>query len=288
MSVQAGSAPVSVVVPTIGRPQLLRQCLASLDRCDAPAAEVVVVDQSGNPEVGGVVQEFAEMGARLVASRERGVAWARNLGLASSRNDVVLFTDDDCTVAASWIGTAWELMNEDRERIVTGQVLPHGDPDAVPSLRDGPRTHDHTGELECAALYTGNAALSRTELLAFGGFDDRFESAGEDLDLCYRWLRSGRRLLYEPRLVVWHHDWRAPDQLEELDRRYWRAHGAFYAKHLRRHDLAVARFLARDARGGLRLLARWPREGESAGRKPIARMAGGLAGGFAEGWRKFA
>jgi len=42
-------------------------------------------------------------------------------------------------------------------------------------------------------LYTNNAVMSRSAVLEFGAFDEDFETA-EDNDLCYRWLKSGRRL----------------------------------------------------------------------------------------------
>ena len=72
-----------------------------------------------------------------------------------------------------------------------------------------------------------------------GGFDELFgpAEAAEDNEFCYRWLRSGGSLRYEPSLVVWHHDWRSPRELERLYVRYARGQGFFYAKHLRRGDL---------------------------------------------------
>ena len=64
-----------------------------------------------------------------------------------------------------------------------------------------------------------------------GGFDEHFVSAAEDCDLCYRWLRAGRSLRYEPGMVVWHDDWRDDAQLDRLHTyyQYWLAF--FYAKH---------------------------------------------------------
>src|SRR6478735_1675316 len=77
-------------------------------------------------------------------------------------------------------------------------------------------------------------------------------TAAEDNDFCYRWLREGNRLLYEPALRVWHHDWRTADELREVYRRYGQGQGAFYAKHLRRGDLRMLGFLAKDLYGGAR------------------------------------
>jgi GT2 family glycosyltransferase len=244
------SVPVSVVIPTIGRPPLLAECLRSLERCVPRAAEIVVIDQSADGAVAEVVDEFTAVGARVLPLPGRNIARGRNVGLREARHDIVLFTDDDCTVPSSWIGTAMRLMTDDSERIVTGKVLAAG-PD-VPSIRYDARPHEHTGELRCDALYTGNMAARRAALLEFGGFDERLAQAAEDNDLCYRWLRAGRRLTYEPELVVEHGAWRTPADVARTYDSYWRGQGAFYAKHLRRGDTAVLRFLVSDLNAGVR------------------------------------
>jgi GT2 family glycosyltransferase len=279
---------VSVVIPTIGRIGPLRACLDSIAACDVRPAEVLLVDQSGAGEVAELVREYGEIGARRIESAARGIPVGMNLGLRSAANDIVLVTHDDCTVDRSWVGAAAAFMAEDPEMIVSGRVLPAGDdPLAVPSTRVSTEPHDYTGETECGALYPNNMALNRSDVLAFGGFDERFLSAAEDNDLSYRWLRAGRRLRYEPSMLVWHNDWRSHDDLERLYVSYWRWQGMFYAKHLRRGDLTMLRFIARDVKGALRAVAACVVRGRprwSDGRRGILR---GLPSGILAGWRVF-
>src|SRR5690349_1100437 len=75
------SAAVSVVVPTCGRPDLLRRCIAALEAQTLPPAryEIIVVDDT--------------------ASR-RGPAAARNIGWRRASAPIVAFTDDDTTPEA--------------------------------------------------------------------------------------------------------------------------------------------------------------------------------------------
>ena len=84
----------------------------------------------------------------------------------------MLVTDDDCTVAPDWVGRGWVHMSKDPEQIVTGRVLPAGDPSAVPSLIDDPEPRNYTGEIHFGALYTNNCCLNRGAVLAIGGFDE--------------------------------------------------------------------------------------------------------------------
>jgi GT2 family glycosyltransferase len=169
--------------------------------------------------------------------------------------------------------------------ILSGRVLSQGDRRNVPAIRDIPEPHDYTGTLDYWPLYTNNAVMSRSAVLEFGAFDEDFETA-EDNDLCYRWLKSGRRLRYEPRLSVWHHDWRTREQMMRVYVAYGRGAGRFYAKHLRGGDLRMLHFFARDVYGHVRAMTRrGPRDArEEAGAREARGVFRGLPAGLAAGF----
>ena len=289
MSEAAETVPVTVVIPTIGRLEPLRRCLESLASSDPPPAEVLVVDQSHDATLVPLVDELGDGRTRVVASLGLGVARARNDGLRAATNDVVLVTDDDCTVPASWAATGWRLATTHPGAIVTGRVLPVGDPRAVPSTKDDPLPVDLSSERRGGWLFGNNMALPRGAVLDLGGFDERFgpEEAAEDNEFCYRWLRAGRPLRYEPSLVVQHHDWRSPEELERLYVRYARGEGFFYAKHLRRGDLRMLRFVVRDLAWGVRGLASGLLKGRESWTDSRRGVFKGMPGGFAAGWRAY-
>lgn len=281
--------PLSVVIPTVGRPVPLRSCLESISACRPSAAEILVVDQSRGAEVRRLVEEFAGAGARVLRCDGNGVARGRNDGIRAAAHESVLVTDDDCTVPPDWVGTASRLHSVRPAAIVTGRVLPVGDPRAVPSTREEIEPREFTGERHGGALYPNNMVLPRASVLAAGGFDERFSAAeaAEDNEFCYRWLRAGRALAFDPALFVWHHDWRSPEQLEELYVRYARGQGFLYAKHLRQGDLLMLRWIARDlywaARGAVSAVVK-RRERWTDPRRGILR---GLPGGLVAGWRTY-
>lgn len=281
--------PVSVVVPTIGRPVPLRRCLGSIAACRLRAAELLVVDQSGDPAVADVVGDFEKAGARLVPCPGLGVSKGRNVGLSEAAHEIVLITDDDCTVAPDWVAETWRLMSADPEKIVSGCVLAAGDPRAVPSTREGTEPRDFTGLLRTDLLSPNNMALNRSLALAEGGFDERFgpREKAEDGDFCYRWLKAGRRLQFDPSLVVWHHDWRTPEQLERLYVEYMRGVGFLYAKHLRRGDFRMLRFAAATTALAVRAAAAAVLKRKPRWTDPRRGFVRGLPAGFVHGWRVF-
>lgn len=280
--------PVSVIIPTVGRVEQLSRCLSSLAACSPRAAEILVVVQGDPRPTAALVERFASDGAHTVACAGTGLPRGTNVGLRAARHDVVLITDDDCTVAPDWIARGYAHLEARPGAIITGRVLPVGDPGAVPSTITDPVPRDYTGAVHIGKLFHGNMAARRSLLLSIGGFDERIVPSAEDNDLCYRWLRAGRPLCYEPDMVVSHHDWRTREQLLQVYAGYGRGQGAFYAKHLRAGDLAMIGFLARDGLAGLRLVARTLARGH----RPSSDVRLGsflqLPLGFLAAWPQFA
>jgi GT2 family glycosyltransferase len=277
---------VSVVVPTIGRSRLLRACLGSIFACDTHPDEVLVVDQSGNAAAEQVVEEYSALGVTLLQCRPAGIARAMNLALATARHPWLLVTHDDCTVDRSWIRAGAALVAAaPAATIITGRVLPAGDPTMVPSTKTDVEPHDYTGDPRWDVLYANNMILPVASVAEIGGFDELFQAAAEDNDLCYRWLKTGHRLEYRPELTVFHHDWRTPQQLDALYARYWYGTGQFYAKHLHLGDLRMLRSLSWDLIGfGRACISEWLR-GERTGTPYAQAMLQGLPAGMREGWR---
>jgi GT2 family glycosyltransferase len=129
-------------------------------------------------------------------------------------------------------------------------------------------------------------AVDRRLVLELGGFDERLDAA-EDNDLCYRWLRAGRRLVYRPEMRVWHHAWRDDDELRDLHVSYARWQGVFYGKHLRSGDLRVLKFVGKDlvdAVGGTVASTLRGRPPLSNWRRGVFR---GTPRGIRDGWRMY-
>ncbi len=285
--VTSEALPVSVVVPTVGQRVLLEQCLRSLLACDPPADEIVVVDQSHAAEVAALVNELGSRRVRRVECDGRGTARAMNRGLAAVRHDAVLVTHDDCTVAHDWVEVGTRHARAHPDGIITGRVLPPDGSPYVPSIKTDPEPHDFTGTLTSGVLYPANMVASRCSLQEIGGFDERRSlRVAEDNDLCYRWLAEGRPFRYEPDLVVWHHDWRTPEQLVRTYKAYAQSQGGFYAKHLYAGDLRVLRLLRWDLAHGLRSTVWGTVRRQPRWHDPYREMVVSLLVGLLRGWRE--
>ncbi len=89
---------VSVILPTVDRPIRLWQALESVGQQTYASVEVIVINDGG-PDVEHLIlryQQTYQRPARYVAHPEnRGLAAARNTGLATASGEVIALLDDD-------------------------------------------------------------------------------------------------------------------------------------------------------------------------------------------------
>jgi len=88
-------ARVSVVLPTVDRPEAIYNLLRHLEHQSVAPFEIVVVDQSAAPNARLEGYAASNPLVRVHRIAERGLPNARNVGVGLARGDVLLFLDDD-------------------------------------------------------------------------------------------------------------------------------------------------------------------------------------------------
>ncbi len=100
---------LSIVIPTVGRVEILNRTLAALKKAtEGFHVEVIVVDDS----TGGVVSLHPPLGFILHRSGGKGASTARNTGWREAKSDLILFLDDDMLIEAHHIKRTLELHAE--------------------------------------------------------------------------------------------------------------------------------------------------------------------------------
>ncbi|GAB2810168.1 glycosyltransferase [Lentzea nigeriaca] len=162
----------SVVIPTVGRPNL-DVLLTALVEGDGPEpCEIIVVDD-----------------------RETGLgpAAARNTGWREARGDWVAFLDDDVVIPPDWKARLYADLADLPEDVGASQariVVP------LPGDRRPTDAERGTAGLATARWITADMAYRREALARSGGFDERFRRAyREDAELALRVLSLGYRIV---------------------------------------------------------------------------------------------
>jgi GT2 family glycosyltransferase len=255
----------SLLICSRNRPKLLLDTVESVLRCGDVPTEMIIVDQSddSHPELSGMTTE-RPCGIRYLHSKIVGASVSRNLGIASSRFEILIFLDDDMFVEPDWFRNMVQaVVKVGTCGVVSGQVLA-GEAE-VPGAKAPSITRDqqpvvYSGRIGIDVLSTGNMGAYRSVFEKVGLFDERlgpgtsFPSA-EDNDLGFRLLEQGYSIYYVPEAAVYHRAWRSEHEYLVLRWRYGVGRGAYYAKHMSWRDAYMLLRMARDIKRNLLDLA---------------------------------
>lgn len=212
----AGASPVSVVIPTYRREELLCAALTDVLGLDHPDLEVIVVDQT--PEHAPATRAFLDSVAdrvRLIRQPRPHVVTALNAGVRAARGEIVLFLDDDIRipdprlVARHLVNYGDPLVGGVAGRVVDAATAAEGCYDRRSA--DPVFGFFHTGwnHRTRAVVYTApgaNMSFRRELLERLGGFDERFvgNAFRFENDFVLRLHRAGRAVVFDPAAEVLH------------------------------------------------------------------------------------
>lgn len=209
----------SIIVPTFNRPGKLESALKSFSKLDYPRErfEVIVVDDGSHAPLDAVIKLCRDKYAlTLLKQNNMGPASARNLGAEKAKGDYLAFTDDDCELDHTWLKMIAERIKSAPGCIIGGKTIstiknnPY--PMASQLLIDYIYEY-YNADAERARFIASNNMIVPSKIFTkIGGFDVTYSrSASEDRELCDHWLYNGRRMVYEPKALVYHsHDLNFP------------------------------------------------------------------------------
>lgn len=201
---------VSVVVPALDEERFLRPCLRSIREQWFQPWECVIIDDGSTDATATIAQEFVDKDPRFRLVRHessRGLAAARNTGLAETAAPYVTFLDGDDFLYQHSLKSRLEAILEVTSDNVAGVYC-----DWQPTREKEGRTPPERAPADRGALlgfihgpecpFIATAPLIRRDVLVeHGGFDESLPTA-EDFDLWIRILRNGYTFRYVPRIGV--------------------------------------------------------------------------------------
>ncbi|HET9720759.1 MAG TPA: glycosyltransferase [Solirubrobacteraceae bacterium] len=214
---------VSVLVCTYNGAGTLPETCAALTRLEYPDFEVIVVDDGSTDESAAIA---AAHGFSVISTENRGLSSARNTALSAATGEIVAYVDDDAMPEPNWLSHLVEAFVREGFAAVGGPNLPvPGDGMVADAVAIGPGNPVHVliSDREAEHIPGCNAAFRADALRDIGGFDPRFRSAGDDVDVCWRLQDAGGRIGYAAGAVVWHHRRRTVRTYLTQQRGYGRA-----------------------------------------------------------------
>lgn len=217
-------ALVSIIIPTRDAPAYLARCLGSIfERSSYRRFEVILVDNdTKDPEALAVMQRYPVRRAPFPGPFN--YSRANNLGAAQAQGEYLLLLNNDTEVLApDWIqhllyyacqpdvGAAGGLLLYPNRTVQHAGVVVGMSTVADHVMRGFAADHDgYFGSLSCArevlALTAACLMIKKKNFDRLKGFDERFRTHFQDVDLCLRLRALGLRLIYTPRAVLFHYE----------------------------------------------------------------------------------
>ncbi|MDB4875814.1 MAG: Beta-monoglucosyldiacylglycerol synthase [Gemmatimonadetes bacterium] len=210
------SVDVSVIVPTYNRGPALRRTLDCLAAQSPAPREIIVVDQSDQPDP-TTQQMLGALSAqgiiRLVRQEIPNAQRARNHAIGEARGEVLLFLDDDVEMKPDLVGAHWANYADPEIAAVAGYYLEPSDSptDVLPPECDHPTTgwlhvpHSYTKRIASHQFPSCNGSVRRSVARRMGGFDENFRwTLLDDTDFACRLRRLGVKAVHDPSAALMH------------------------------------------------------------------------------------
>ena len=213
---------ISFVIPAQNEARFIQRDLRSIHTYlkGRQDYEIIVVDNASTDETAALA---AAEGAQVISVPYKTTpAKVRNIGVAQSKGDVLVFLDGDVYLTDQWIDRFESLLPEIRaHKLVTGSTL-DVDPEAswIAKAWFGPLF-----ERQDVFVNGGHLMMSRSLFDQIGGFDEELET-GEDTEICLRAQRNGAMIRCDKQLHAVHMGY--PNDLGHFFRRErWHGKGNF-------------------------------------------------------------
>ena len=205
-------AKFSVVVAVYNRPEEMSELLESIFSQEYRDFEIIIVDDGSQRSSREIFQEYRDkLNISYFFTENQGPALARNFGVSKSEGEWVIFFDSDCTIPQNYFFEVEKYLNKNK-------IDFYGGPDimddsftylqksinySMTSLLTTGGIRGSKSSIDKFIPRSFNMGIKRVAFDEVGGFSD-IRQYGEDLDLSYKLIFSGKKSALIPDAKVYH------------------------------------------------------------------------------------
>jgi len=237
------SPNLSIVIPTMGRPILVRTLESVLATKGSDQLEIIIVGEIRNNavllQVTALVRAHPNIRHISISYSDGDSSRKKNRGAEESRSDIVAFLDDDVVIAPDWPGHILKAFENPAVGLVSGPSLVPDDINLSARLAGLALTSRAAGyvseryrignavvrEVGWSRIIGCNAAYRKTVFQQMGGFPPKFYP-GEEMIAAWRTQQLGHKLLFIPAAWVFHYP-------RQSVKRFWRQVWGYGATRIR-------------------------------------------------------
>jgi len=211
------SPPISVVINTLNRADLLDDAITGVMQLDYPNFELVVVN---GPSTDHSEEVLARWQGRIkhLNCDAPNLSVSRNVGIEGAAGEIVAFLDDDAVPHPHWLrylarkfadpatggaggftvdntGVRWQVRKTACDRFGNAHF---------PTDSFDEQVLNWPGSPLYPSLLGTNSSFRMAALREIGGFDHTFAYLLDETDVCLRLVDAGWNIVYEPSALIFH------------------------------------------------------------------------------------
>jgi len=189
------------------RPYITYLLKSVFEACKKCECDIYVIDGGSTDGTIELLHKvFVPLGVKIAFDKGKGLGAAHNLALHAIEENIVFFTFGDEYVSSTWICTALKWFNDPKVAAVFGPVYILKPSTLLEKYADW-KLRRYFSKLRPGQHFpyaaATNLAVRRDIALEVGGFREDLIDA-DDAEFTYRLSKAGYRVVYEPRMVVYH------------------------------------------------------------------------------------
>lgn len=198
----------SLILATIGRKNEVQEFLDSIEKSNYPLQkiEIIILDQNKDDFLQEIIREYTEkIKIIYIKSKEKGLSKNRNIGLKHVSNEIIGFPDDDCKYFSDTLFNVSSSFSIDSNLDgVIGRIIDEEGNDCIRKWSKKKTTvtknNFYTKASSVTIFEKNRNVLEFDEELGAGS---KYGSS-EDVDFLYRTLKLGKKIDYNPEIIIYH------------------------------------------------------------------------------------
>lgn len=251
---ESGIPKVSIIIPLYNNVKFTRQCVNSIfQNTKYPNYEIILVDNGSKDNTRQYVKEMEKAHANIRGVyNDDNLRFARgcNAGAKFAKNKYICFLNNDTEVQENWMTVGINRLKSDENIGIVGAKLlyPNGTVQhcgldlfqnistiysvwPAHRLRGTSPDNPKINKVEEFPVVTGACVFMETDFFnQIGCWDEAYGMYFEDSDLCFKVKAAGKKVIYDPKCVLIHHEAQSNPNQAEIDRLNMEAASRFYLK----------------------------------------------------------
>ena len=200
---------ISLYIPVYNGESTIESVLKSVLNLNPGPKEIIVVNDGSSDKTKEILESYKNQINIINNSANMGLAHSRNVGISSSKHEIIAALDADVEVEESWLKHLYENKKKNNSSICGATLIEkYKDKNIYNFWRHIHATQNNYGQEDIPnldrPLAGSNTLLSKSDWKKVGGYEIKYKTNGEDTTFCQKLLLHKCKISYSSKAKAFH------------------------------------------------------------------------------------